>query len=107
MFWSRFTELFEAGDKGQLSMRNLTIFVGLVVGSFIVMLMTLLQTLTSEIFAVYMFSCGGVYTLGKYSDDRTSRYRMESESDRPAPVTNTTINQPAVANVAGDSKVAS
>lgn len=103
MFWSRFNEFFEAGDKGLFSIRNLTIFIGLVVGSFIVLLMTMLQTLTGDIFGVYMFSCGGVYSWGKWQDERTSRFRMDAESDRPAPVTNTTINQPAgITNVTKD-----
>lgn len=107
VFWSRFHEFFEIEPHGMLAIRNLTIFVGLVVGSFVVLLMAILQTLTAEEFGVYMFSCGGVYSFGKWQDERSTRFRMDTESDRPAPVTNNTINQPAVANVGGDTKVTS
>lgn len=104
MFENRSIEFFEAGDKGLLSIRNLTIFVGLLVGSVIVIYMAFAKTLTGEIYGVYMFSCGGVYGFGKWQDERSTRFKMDADSDRPRPDIRTTINQPGVANISGDVK---
>lgn len=100
MFEGRSIEFFEAGDKGLLAIRNLTIFIGLLVGSVVVIAMAFFRTLTEGIFAIYMLSCGGVYGFGKWQDESTARNKANALAEPD--VTTTTINQPDKVNVAGD-----
>lgn len=92
----RWPEFFEV--NGVPAMRNLTVFIGVVVGSIVVTGLMLMDKLTGEIFAIYMFATGGVYSFGKWQDDKTRRSEIESTID-PVPITNNTINQPGNVNM--------
>lgn len=98
----RWIELLEAGDKGLLAMRNLTILITIIIGSITVVYMALMATLTGEIFACYMLAGGGVYSFGKWQDDRTTRSRIEADAAPDSTVNTTNIAQADKVNVAGD-----
>ena len=70
--------------KGEYSMRNLTVMISMVVGSVIVLGLMHVGKLTAEIFGLYMLAGGGVYGVGKWQDDKTTR--AEIEVDKPPPV---------------------
>lgn len=67
----RLAEFFEV--DGVLAMRNLTVFITIVVGSIAVLTMASYGKLTVEIFAPYMLAGGGVYSFGKWQDSKTQR----------------------------------
>lgn len=92
----RFYEFFEV--KGVYSMRNLTVFIGVFIGSLVVLILTAFAKLTAEIFGIYMFATGGVYGFGKWQDDKTRRSEIESTVE-PTPVNNVTVNQPGNVNM--------
>lgn len=68
---NRFKEFFEV--QGVYSMRNLTVFIGVVVGSIVVIYLAILEDLTDTLFGLYMAATGGVYSWGKYQDEKTKR----------------------------------
>lgn len=102
---SRLHEFFEV--KGSLSMRNLTVFITIMVASAVVLYLGFRinnageTRLTSEIFMAYMLAGGGVYGFGKWQDAKTDRAEVIASSDNPhqPSVQNVTINQPEAANV--------
>ena len=88
---STWHDFFKVG--GEYSQRNLTVFISMMVGSAVNIYMALNGTLTGEIFIGYMFAGGGVYGVGKLSDDKTARSRIELDKPSPAlPTPSTTIN---------------
>lgn len=93
----RWIEFFEV--KGVLAMRNLTVFISIVVGSVAVIYITLAGDMTYEIFGVYLFAGGGVYSFGKWQDDKTRRSEIDAAAEPPKNTINTTINQPGNVNV--------
>lgn len=94
--WKEFFQV-----KGEFSMRNLTVFITIVAGTAVVLYMALMDTLTAEIFIAYLLAGGGVYSFGKWQDDKTSRAEIDATAPPdPAPITNNTVNQPEVVNVA-------
>lgn len=105
MFDGRSIEFFEVNKI--LAMRNLTVFISVLVGSVVVVCTAVNKTLTGEIFGVYMLSCGGIYGFGKWQDEKSKRSQIEADAD-PATVPQnvTTINQPAAVNVSGDATTA-
>lgn len=54
-------------------MRNLSIFITIVASSLVVVYMALKGTLGSEMFATYLLAGGGVYSFGKWQDEKTNR----------------------------------
>lgn len=100
---ARFAEFFEV--QKVFAMRNLTIFITICVGSVVVVFMAVMDTLTGEIYAAYMLAGGGVYSFGKWQDDKTRRSAIEADAE-PAivPQSVTTINQPDAVNVQGEVK---
>lgn len=84
----RFVEFFEV--KGVLAMRNLTIFITILVSSLAIMWLTVSKQLTWEIFLGYLSAGGGVYSFGKWQDDKTRRTEINNQTDDTdaAPVDN-------------------
>ena len=74
----RLYEFFQV--DGAYSMRNLTVFITIVFGSFVVTYMAFCDTLTTEIFSPYMLAGGGVYSWGKYQDEKTKREKKDVKS---------------------------
>lgn len=89
--------------NGEYSIRNLTVFVGVAVGSAVVLYMAWQDTLGWEIFTAYVASTGGVYGVGKWQDERTGRSAIDATVEQ-APTT-TTINQPDAVNLGPTDKV--
>lgn len=79
MFKGRFIEFFEV--KGVLSMRNLTIFITILVASVVVLYLAFTKQITWEIFLGYLGAGGGVYSYGKYQDDKTRRSEFLNQQD--------------------------
>lgn len=67
----RLVEFFEV--NGSLSMRNLTVFITIVVASVIVLYLAFTGNLSSEMFASYLLAGGGVYGFGKWQEEKTTR----------------------------------
>lgn len=98
----RSMEFFDV--NGKRSMRNLAIFVALIVASATVIYKTLQGTLTIGFFDDYLLFGGGVFGLGKISDDQTKRSQINADAAPPiVPQSVTTVNNPGgTTNVAGD-----
>lgn len=81
--WHQTTEL---GDffkvNGEFAMRNLTIFITIVVSSFAIIWLSVTGYLTADIFTAYLLSGGGVYSFGKWQDDKTKRYKLRVKGDK-------------------------
>lgn len=88
--------------RGEYSMRNLTILITILVASVLVCVLASERDqygrtqLTGDIFAAYLLAGAGVYSFGKWQDDKTRRFEIDST---PAPAPTTTINQPDTVNV--------
>lgn len=102
LFNGRSIEFFEGGERGFLAMRNLTVFISMLVGSVVVVLLAARGTLSPEIFGMYLLAGAGVYSFGKWQDEKSIRSKIDSTTEPD--ITNTTINQPDKVNVAGDVK---
>lgn len=90
---------------GEYSQRNLTVFISIVVGSAVVIYMAIANTLTEGIFIGYMLAGGGVYSFGKWQDDKTSRSRIELDKPLPsAPTPAPSINMQVGAGQPGKIK---
>lgn len=63
--------------KGEYAMRNLLAFIGVIVGSCVVIYLAVQDTLNAEIFGIYMAATGCIYGVGKYQDEATKRKEME------------------------------
>jgi hypothetical protein len=95
---SYWTDMFKV--NGEVTIRNVTIFITIVIGSGVIIGMALAETLTEGIFAIYMLSGAQVYSFGKWQDESTARSKVDATA---APdVNTTTINQPDKVNVAGN-----
>lgn len=64
---------------GEYAMRNLTVFITIVVASFVVVYLAIMATLTEGIFIGYLLAGGGVYSFGKWQDDKTKRSEIDAE----------------------------
>ncbi len=101
---SNWTDFFKV--KGEYAIRNLTVFITIVVASLVICYLAIRVNdkgetrLQAEMFIAYLLAGGGVYQFGKWQDSKTERTEMLTAPDAP-PVT-TTINQPTNVNVAGD-----
>lgn len=95
-----FAKFFEV--NGVPAMRNATIFITIIISSLIVIYLTIKCEIGWEVFTAYLCAGGGVYSFGKWSDDRTKRSQIEA--DAAPDISTTTVNQPDVVNVAGDIK---
>lgn len=94
---SDWTDFFKV--NGEYAVRNLTVIMGMVIGSVVVVGLAMGGKLTGEIFAIYMLASGGVYGFGKWQDDKTARTRIESEAGPVPNINSTTINQPGNVNL--------
>lgn len=101
---SRFAEFFEVNRS--YSMRNLTVFITIIVASVIVLYLAARVNnagetrLSAEMFIAYLLAGGGVYSFGKWQDDRTKRTEIDAASDQPpASAASVTINQPEKVNL--------
>lgn len=69
--------------NGIPAMRNLTVFITIMVTSVGIIYMTMLNTITDTIFASYLLAGGGVYAFGKLRDSKENI--AETEQNKPAP----------------------
>lgn len=67
----RWVEFFEV--DGVFAMRNLTIFITIVVSSFIVVYLAAFKRLPTEMLTAYLLAGGGIYSFGKWQDEKTKR----------------------------------
>lgn len=74
---SRWVEFFQV--NGEYSMRNLTVFITIIVGSVVILWCAHDASISYELFAVYLLAGGGVYGVGKWQDDKTKRAEMKAE----------------------------
>jgi len=70
--------------QGEYSMRNLTILITIVTATIIVLYLAYLNELGWEMFAAYLCAGGGVYSFGKYQDDKTIRSQINVDAE-PSP----------------------
>lgn len=86
----RINEFFEV--RGVYSMRNLTVVITIIVASLVILYLAFAENnkgetrLPSEMFMAYLLAGGGVYGFGKWQDDKTRRFEIDS-TQPPAPVT--------------------
>lgn len=80
MKWAEFVQ----NDEGVGSAARLNMVIGVVVGSFSVIWLTVTNNLGGEIFAAYLLATGGVYGVGKW---RESVERVEQTKAEAVPVT--------------------
>jgi len=98
--WQQFFQV-----KGEYSMRNLTVFMTIAAATLVVLYLSIRVNdkgetrLPTEVFCAYLLAGGGVYGWGKNQDEKTARAAINA-TVTPAPITNNTINQPEIANVA-------
>ncbi len=98
--WVQFLEV-----NGELSTRNLTVLITITVASVIVLWLAFMKDdkgatqLSEGIFAAYLLAGGGVYGVGKWQDDKTKRFAIDS-TPQPAPVT--TVQNANVVNATTD-----
>lgn len=81
---TNWTDFFKV--NGEYAMRNLTVFVTMVVASWIVIYLAIMGTLTEWMFAAYLAAGGGIYSYGKKQDEQTARSQINVDSE-PAPIT--------------------
>jgi len=74
----RWKEFFQV--NGEYSMRNLTVFITIIVGSLVVLWCAHDASISAELFAVYLLAGGGVYSFGKWQDDKTRRSEIEVDA---------------------------
>ena len=98
---SDFTDFFKV--NGEYTIRNLTVFITIAVGSAAIIYTAIADRLSAEIFGVYMFAGGGVYGFGKYQDEASRRSQIDATAEPD--VSTTTINQPDAVNVGPTNKV--
>lgn len=65
---SRLMQMLEV--RGEISIRNVTVFVGLMVSSAIVSYLTWRGDLTETIFGLWLSFIGSIYGVGKYRDSK-------------------------------------
>lgn len=77
------SEFFQV--NGEYAMRNLTIFITIVIASFVVVFLALTDNLSESIFTAYLLAGGGVYGFGKWQDDKTARAQIDSKATTEKP----------------------
>lgn len=91
--------------KGEYAIRNLTVFITIVVASLVVLYLAICVNsagetrLPAEMFIAYLLAGGGVYQFGKWQDEKTQRFQIDS-TPPPAPVT--TVQNANVVNTNKD-----
>jgi len=97
----RWVEFFQV--RGEFAMRNLTVFITIIVASLVVLYLGIRVNkdsetrLSDEIFISYLLAGGGVYSFGKWQDDKTKRSEIDATTTQPTP--SVTINQPDKVNL--------
>jgi hypothetical protein len=71
---------------GKPSATRLNMVIGVLVGSFVVVWLTVKGSLGGEIFAAYLLATGGVYGVGKWRDstERVEQIKADSPNNPPA-----------------------
>lgn len=98
--WQEFLQV-----NGEYALRNLTALIGITVGSVIVFVLAVMTDdtgntqLSEGIFTAYLLASGGVYCFGKWQDEKTERFKIDS-TPPPAPVT--TVQNANVVNTKPD-----
>jgi hypothetical protein len=87
---NRFHEFFEV--NGIFSMRNLTTLIGVVLGGVVVLFLTVMNKLTTEIYSIYMGTITLIYGQGKLQDDKTKRIKMTGANKGELNVNDTDTN---------------
>ena len=101
---SDWTDFFKV--NGEFAIRNLTVLITIIISSFIVTLLAFERDengrtqLSGDIFAAYLLAGAGVYSFGKWQDEKSRRSQIDSGTQPAQIVNTTTINQPGVSNVA-------
>ena len=92
---TKWLEFIEDSD-GRGSAARLNMIVGVGIGSFVVIWLTIADKLGWEIFATFMGATGGIYGLGKWRESAVEMQQIKSDSPNqetvPVPVPNTVIN---------------
>lgn len=90
MRWREFIE--EESGRGSASRLNMVI--GVVVGSFTVIWLTVKDNIGGEIFATYLFATGGVYGFGKWRESVVQTEKIRADSPNQPPVIVPPVAQP-------------
>ncbi len=81
----KFGEFFQDGD-GRNSAARLNMTIGVLVGSFAVIWLTVQSNLGGEIFGTYMLATGGVYAWGKTRESMEKVEQTRADSPNPPPI---------------------
>jgi len=100
---NNWTDFFKV--NGEYAIRNLTVFIGIINGSLLVDYLAMMDHLKSEIFITYMLASGGVYSFGKWQDEKSRRSQIDSTAEPDQTTNTTTINQPDKVNLGPTDKV--
>jgi len=84
---------------GEYAMRNLTVFITIIVASAVVSYMALMATLTEGIFIGYLLAGGGVYSFGKWQDDKTKRSEIDADVAPATVISDNTQVQTETGNI--------
>lgn len=90
---SSWREFIEDAD-GRGSAARLNMIIGVVIGSFVIIWMTIAGTLGWEIFATYMGSTGGIYGMSKWRESAKDIEQIRADSPNPQPSPTTIITSP-------------
>ncbi len=88
--WREFVE----DDNGRGSASRLNMMIGVLIGSFTVVWLTLKGNLGGEIFATFMLATGGVYGFGKWQDSKVQTEQIKADSPNPQPAPIVTLPAP-------------
>lgn len=82
--WREFVE----DEKGRGSAARLNMVVGVIVGSFTVIWLTVVGNLGGEIFGTFMLATGGVYGFGKWREsvEKVEQTKADSPNQPPTVV---------------------
>lgn len=80
--WREFVE----DEHGRGSAARLNMVLGVIIGSFTIIWLTVKGTLGGEIFATFMLATGGVYGFGKWRESVENVEQTKANSPNPPPV---------------------
>lgn len=70
--------------RGEFAMRNLTVLITITIASMLVIYLAVSRDkdgktqLSDEVFEAYLLAGAGVYSFGKWQDDKTRRFEINS-----------------------------
>lgn len=88
--WKDFLE----EESGRGSASRLNMIIGVIVGSFTVIWLTVSDNIGGEIFATYLLATGGVYGFGKWRESVVQTEQIRADSPNPPPVIVPPVPQP-------------